>query len=240
MEKNTLFVDNERCEERIELELSCEIRDSVQNIKGTTRDLSTHAISVWFDKPYDIDDDEIISITLRADEIESTVQARTIGTEKDENGDRWKFVFLLESGEVGKADYQKVIQYAKQHGTVSKNDADDGRYLRKIRNYIYRKMARTHVEQNVERQTALGDGKGSVFVSNYNYKYILIKQEGSPQEYIKLMPVMALFLDCRLVRQMAENQYLYEIENYHELRKDNIKRNLLYDWVVQNEELFIY
>ena len=223
-----------RQENRIEAHISYELKDKIQTIQGITRDLSSRAISIWCDRPYDIDDEEMVSVKLDSGRYQAVMEGRVIGAERD--GKKWKYVILLKNVEEYKQQYYGILYDRKPAETrklaapqnifsdISRNIGN--RFVTK--SLDYRRMARIPINQNIEVV-----GGNSIFVKNYNYKYVLVKSATTPDEFITIMPVDGIHLTCERVHRFGEHIYQYKVMNYHAVRSEKESREKLYEWVEQ-------
>ena len=83
-------------------------------------------------------------------------------------------------------------------------------------------MARIQINQNIEVV-----GGNSIFVKNYNYKYVLVKSATTPDEFITIMPVEGIHLTCERVHRFGEHIYQYKVLNYHAVRSEKENREKL-------------
>jgi cellulose synthase (UDP-forming) len=223
-----------RQEERVDAHVSYQLTDSIQTICGMTRDLTSRSISIWCDKPYDIDDEELVRIKLSNGRYQADMEGRVIGAQKD--GNHWKYVVLLQNMENFKQQYYGIL-YDRNQPEVQRIDEPQNIFndIRRNlgdrfgnKNYEYRKMIRIPIDREVET-----DGKKPVFVKNYNYKYFLLHSDSQPDEYINLKPCDGIVIRGERIHRFGEHMYQYRVLNYGELRVDNVLREKLYDWMKQ-------
>ncbi len=223
-----------RQEDRIEVHINYELTDSIHTICGITRDLSSRGASIWCDKPYDIDNEELINIKLSNDRYQANMQGNVIGVETE--GRRWKYVILFKNMEDSKSQYYGILYDRKPNETTTISSAQNifsdinrnigNRFKHKI--LEYRRMARIPVNQNIK----LADGT-NIFVKNYNYKYLLVHLREKPQDRITLVPIDEVEIKCEKFHKFGEHTYMYKVSNYEELRQNNDIRNKIYEWVEQ-------
>lgn len=225
-----------RQENRIEVNISYELKDKIQTIRGVTRDLSSRAISIWCDRPYDIDDEETVSLRLDAGRYQVDMQGRIIGVERD--GKQWKYVVLLKNIEQYKQQYYGIL-YDRNPAETTRLSRPQNVFSdikRNIGNRFatksleYRRMARIPVNKKVE----IAGGR-SIFIKNYNYKYILVKSDFVPDENIIMIPVNGVLLNCERIHRFGEHIYQYKVLNYRAVRSASESREKLYEWVEQCE-----
>lgn len=223
-----------RQENRIEAHINYELKDTIQTIHGMTRDLSSRGMSIWSDRPYDIDDEEIVSIKLDNGRYQAVMEGRVIGAERD--GKQWKYVILLQNIDRYKQQYYGILYDRKP--TETKKLAKPQNVFSDIRRNIgkrfvtksldYRRMARIPINKEIEVV-----GGESIFVKNYNYKYILVKSDSLPDENLTIMPIDGVRLNCERIHRFGEHIYQYKVLNYHAVRCDRETREKLYEWVEQ-------
>ena len=223
-----------RQEDRIDAHISYEMSDYVQVVYGMTRDLSSRGISVWCDKPYNIDEEETVNIKLNNGRYQANMEGNVIGVEYD--GHRWKYVILFKNMESFKQQYYGILyDRMPQETSIIKSPQNIFSDIKRNicsriahKNFEYRRMARIPINRDVRTI----EGR-TVRVKNYNYKYVLIYELNKPKDELAIIPVGGIQLKCKKCRQFGEHTYMYKVLNYEELRKDKDTRELLYDWVEQ-------
>ena len=223
-----------RQENRIEAHISYELTDKIQTVNGITRDLSSRGISIWCDRPYDIDDEETVCVKLDNGRYQAVMDGRVIGVERE--GKQWKYVILLQNIDRYRQQYYGIL-YDRKPAETNKLGAPQNVFSDIRRNIgkrfatkslDYRRMARIPVNKDVKVA-----GGGSIFVKNYNYKYVLVKSDSVPDEALTIMPIDEIQLICERIHRFGQHIYQYKVLNYHTVRCEKETIEKLYDWVEQ-------
>lgn len=223
-----------RQEDRVEAHISYELSDKIQTIYGMTRDLSSRGISVWCDRPYDIDDTEVISVKLNNGRYQANMEGNVIGVERDKG--RWKYIILFQNMETFKQQYYGILYDRKPTETsvISRPQNMFSDLKRNIGNRFSHKTMeyRSMVRIPVNRDIKILDGE-SIFVKNYNYKFLIVRADSQPDEKIIIVPVQGVELWCERIHRFGEHIYQYKVLNYEKIRTDPKIRELLYKWAEQ-------
>lgn len=223
-----------RQEERVELSVKYVLTDKLNTICGITRDMSMRGVSIWCDKPYDIDNEEIVSIKLDNGKYQADMQGSVIGVEAE--GRRWKYIIIFKNMEASRQQYYAILYDRKPEETTKISLAqnmfsDLNRNLGKRfkhKSLEYRRMARIRVNQNV----MLSDGE-ELYIKNYNYKYLLVYSQEKPKDEVTFVPVEGVEIICERFHRFGDHTYMYKVLNYEQLRTDAESRNKIYEWVEQ-------
>lgn len=221
--------------ERMEVKEVCTVETQYETIKGMSVDASESGISILFDEPVDIDENEKVRITINDAKYKACVEAEVVLVTN--YNDKWKYAFSVTDMLESKADYIYII-YNNFSGMPenldeSSSSFDDLRIniTRRVKkdNFHNRKMARIPMDVSVEV-----DGK-TVAVHNFNYKYILLSKMHSAPKAISVKITENLTLECERERQFGEELYLYTVTNYQEIHTDKKMQEELKCWIRENQ-----
>lgn len=223
-----------RQEDRVDASVSYVLTDKINTISGVTRDMSTRGVSIWCDKPYDIDNEEIVNIKLDNGRYQADMQGNVIGVEAE--GRRWKYIILFKNMETSRQQYYAMLYDRRPDETTQISGAQNvfGDLNRNVGKRFkhkaleYRRMARIQVNQNVP----LADGD-EIYVKNYNYKYLLVYSQEKPKDEIVLTPLENVEIVCERFHKFGDHTYMYKVINYDELRKEKEIQDKIYEWVEQ-------
>lgn len=222
-----------RQEERICADISCEVIGSGQKIECWSKDLSPISISVLCDMPYDLDDEEEYVILMHTERYHAQIKGNLVGVQY-ENGS-WKYVFSLIEEEDSKEQYygilydrqiqgvEKIAGYTSCFSDIHRNI---GRRF-KHKTLQYRKMPRIPVNAEIK----LVGKDASVYVKNYNYKYLITNIKEKPPQQMILQPMEGILFECEKFHKFGEHTYLYRLMNYEELHNSRDLRDKIYEWV---------
>lgn len=221
--------------ERMEVKEHCVVETQNETVEGMSIDASESGISILFDEPIDIDEEEKVRITIQDARYKACVEGEVVLVTQAK--DKWKYAFFVTDMLKSKADYTYII-YNNFSGMPenldeSSSSFDDLRIniTKRVRkdNFHNRKMARIPMEAGVEV-----DGE-KVWVHNFNYKYIMLNDMKRAPLSVSVKLTEKLTLDCERERQFGEKLYLYEVKNYQEIHKDESLRNELKCWIRENQ-----
>lgn len=221
--------------ERMEVKEACMVETQYETVKGMSVDASESGISILFDEPVDIDENEKVRITINDAKYKACVEAEVVLVTN--YNDKWKYAFSVTDMLESKADYTYII-YNNFSGMPenldeSSSSFDDLRIniTRRVKkdNFHNRKMARIPMDVSVN-----ADGE-TVWVHNFNYKYILLSKMKSAPKVMSVKITENLTLECERERQFGEELYLYSVINYQEIHKDKKLQEELRYWIRENQ-----
>lgn len=237
-----------RKSERFSVKEQCIISYDEKEIKCTTMDISEGGLAVILDFPefipYDID----VNLSLHTERYNCEFKAIVVHVQ-DIIGQRWKYAFKITT--IDEKNLKELLQiiYDRIHSlpkSLDKSNSifDDIRVNVLDRNkklfQFNRKLPRIELETEL-----LSDESGEVTMTSFNYEYIVLKE------------ICSKILDSRLTLHVGYNKrincifekhinyrrkekfhsYLYRIDDYKALQKDEEFRQILTKWISKHKEV---
>lgn len=220
--------------ERMEVKQHCVVESKYETVEGVSIDASEGGISILFDEPVDIDENEKVRITIKDEQCDACVEGEVVLVTNNHN--KWKYAFAVTDMLESKDDYTYII-YDKFSGMPENLDESSSSFddLRiniskrlKKDNYQNRKMARIPMGQSIDI-----NNKQAV-IQNFNYKYILLLMKKGAEDTVHIKISEHLTLDCKLERELDDDMYLYAVSNYMEIHTNKEMREELRQWIQEN------
>lgn len=220
--------------ERMEVKQHCVVESKYETVEGVSIDASEGGISILFDEPVDIDENEKVRITIKDEQCDACVEGEVVLVTNYNN--KWKYAFAVTDMLESKDDYTYII-YDKFSGMPENLDESSSSFddLRiniskrlKKDNYQNRKMARIPMGQCIDI-----NNKPAV-IQNFNYKYILLLMKKGAEDAAHIKISDNLILECKLEKELDDDMYLYCISNYMEIHANKEMREELRRWIREN------
>ncbi|PJI06707.1 MULTISPECIES: glycosyltransferase [Clostridium] len=236
-----------RTSERFLAKEKCIISYYENQISSTTIDISEGGLAVILNFPefipYDID----VKLSIHTEIYNCEFKAVVVHVQN--TGRSWKYAFKITT--LDERNHKKLLQiiYDRVHSlpkSLDKSNSifDDIRVNVLDRNkkpfQFNRKLPR--IELNTE---LLSDESGEVTMTSFNYEYIVLKEICSKRLSSRLTlhisynkRINCIFeKNINYKRKEKFHSYLYRIEDYKALQKDEEFRQILNQWIINNKEV---
>ncbi|NLL79092.1 MAG: glycosyltransferase [Clostridiales bacterium] len=222
--------------ERVFASVDCTIRYRGDVYHGMTKDLSEGGVSVIFEAPMDLDDQDTVDIQLKTDRYEATVKGAVTNVSGGKN--QWKYAFVIQDMAEGHDDYLGIL-YDREPTLPTNLDESSG-FFDDLKTNIERRAAKTFYEKRKMARIPMEasvqvEGGGKTQIANFNYKFVAIRMEKAPEQMV-LRLAEGLKLVCRKERVLPNGLKLYSVVNYKENNENRVKRIQLQKWIEQNRE----
>lgn len=239
----------ERDVERFKVETDVKIDCKYGQYVGTTMDISDNGLSVLFDFPEYIGDDEIVAIECSTGRYVAKFQASIVYFTNYR--DKFKYAFMIKDiDDVNKRSYLNII-YDREPTLPHKIGAKDsvfGEVSSNIHKRFagYQRNARRLARIDFFKQLKTKDGK-RVFLYNFNYEYMYVgfSNESAVKDQIEIVLSGNMILKGKIEYEKANNHgdgnvtVLYRVTNLHELLTNDKLRPLLTEWIKDYRDYYM-
>lgn len=233
------FVDGRvpyRKSERVMVRMPCRVRYQGEEYTGTTRDASEGGIAIDLDKPYFFEENTNVEILLDTDDYH--VDMYGMVTHVSQRDDKWSYALKITDLN-GCYDDLLGILYDRIPTVPMEIKKGSGSFEDLKLNLEKRVTPPFYQKRNYPRVVigedipCLEDGIESLWVADFNYVCLTVEKEEAPEEF-RLAVKEDVILHCRYETDIRKGLRLYNVVNFRELVYDDIKRNLLLDWMVEH------
>jgi len=233
------FVDGRvpyRKSERVMVHMPCRVRYQGEEYTGITKDASEGGIAIDLDKPYFFEENADVEILLDTEDYH--VDMYGMVTHVSQRNDKWNYALKITDlngcyDELLGILYDRIPTVPTEIKKGSGSFEDLKLNLEKRMTppfYQKRNYPRVMIDEDIP---CLGDGAGSLHVVDFNYVCLTVENEDAPAEF-RLAVKNGVILHCQYEAEIRKGLRLYNVVNYKELVYDQIKRNLLLDWMVEH------
>ena len=232
--------------ERFNVEIDVEIRAKYGTFKGKTLDISDNGLSVKFDFPEYIDEDEIVEIICESGRYKASLNASVVYFTNEGNG--FKYAFVIENiDDANKREYLNII-YDREPTlpkVIEVSSSIFGELSSNIHSRIkkYAPNSRRLARINVYKKFNTTSGK-EIMVYNFIYEHFLVGYIWSS----KIDKNIEIIFDEVLVLK-GEREYekishpdtkrvtiLYKVTNLEEIITNEKLKLLLNEWIDSQKE----
>lgn len=221
-----------RKSERVLATVDCVIQSSNASFKCKTKDFSETGVSVITDRPYDIDDNEQVELTLKTVHYRARLKGKVVHVNQI-NG-KWKYAFLITDMNDYYDEYLQILFDRVPTLPLNLSDSHSSfedlniNVTKRTQQTFFenRKLARIPIKQSLETNL-----KDKIFVENYNFKHLVLK---TPEMFsdIKIFTPNGLELVCRYERVINDQLKLFSVQNYELIHNDKLNQHLLDEWII--------
>lgn len=232
---------NYRNEERYYTKLNVEIHTKNDILKGVTSDISEGGMAIILDTPEYIPYDEDIDIRIYYLGYKASVKGSIAHVANVK--DKWKYsVKINHTDEKNKREYYQIV-YDRDHTLPTKMKSNTIKEL--FNNTVKRVKSTTFSNRKLPRiplgvlvRTSEGQ---SVEIINFNYEYILIRNNNYNQDIMDINLSEDLTLKCKIKSINEENgNRLYHIENWKDISNNIELKAILLGWINKTEKTTTY
>lgn len=221
-----------RQSERVEDAITCHIKDGDVTYECQTLDLSEGGLSVFLEKPMDLEG--VVQIELELKEYKVKLKGHVVYVDQKEDG--WKYAFQIDDTCDTKDAYLQVLYDREpsmpQNLQHQNSSFDDLRYNIVKRSRQEKWAKRSNPRVYVEEQL-LTDNKEAITVLDFNFKYIAVPEEVHFNQFV-VTPVEGCPLMCDYERTIRDGIRLYRITNYKQYHENSDKRRRLEEWAYES------
>lgn len=235
------FVDGRipyRKAERVSVRMDCMIANDMGEIAGVTRDISETGVSILVDRPYYVEEDEEILLTLRSEKYEAHLKAKVVFvSQMDEN---WNYSMKITDYLDSYDEYLQMIYdripVLPQEIKRGSGSFDDLKLNIKKRvtapHYQKRQYPRVSLHAKVSWRASEDESikGGKVLMVDFNYCYVSLIGVNLPKRMV-LYPVDGVELRCVLDSEIRDRKQLYVVENREELVHDKAMMERILPWL---------
>lgn len=211
---------NNRQTERMPIILPVEVRAGDYRVEGITADISEGGLAVKLAKPEYLPIDNV-TVNIAHKDYRTTMEATVVQVQQMQGGE-WKY--SLKITEIDEDNWQQYLQviYDRDHFFPRTIDMGIVKDMRKVFRGLTskakqgeRRLPRINMYARMESPEA-----GTVYVVNFNYRYILLHAKGALPERLQLDFSDTIRINC--IRQVTSgprqsSTELYEVENWEAL-----------------------
>lgn len=234
------FVDGRipyRKAERVTVKMDAVIDNGVLNLNGYTRDISETGISVLLDKPYYLEAESKIDITLKSEKYLANLKAQIVFVSK--YGEQWNYSMKILDYMDSYNEYLQML-YDRIPVLPQEIKKDSGSFedlklnaKKRVTAPFYQKrqypriLLDTMVDYSLPKENTV---KGKVNLYDFNYRYASL-DGGCEENHIYLHITEDIYFDCIYETKLRNGYQLYRVENCDALVNDRIKMENLTKWL---------
>lgn len=234
------FVDGRipyRKAERVAVKMDAVIDNGVLILNGHTRDISETGISVLLDKPYYLEAESKIDITLKSEKYLANLKAQIVFVSK--YGEQWNYSMKILDYMDSYNEYLQMlydrIPVLPQEIKKDSGSFEDLKLNAKKRVtapfYQKRQYPRILLDTMVDYSLPKDDSvKGQVNLYDFNYRYASL-ESGCEESRIILHITENISLDCIYETKLQNGYLLYRVENCDALVNDRLTMEQLTEWL---------
>ena len=221
-----------RSAERQRAAIPCRMITRFEEEDGVTEDIAEGGLSILLKEPHDIAEQEPVTLALKNEHYQATIEARVVSVSRREK--EYRYAFVVTDYKEDKADYFQMIYdrvpSLPENLDESQSSFEDLRTNVKRRiyttEYHNRKKARIPVNKIFET-----DKKQKVVLVDYNYDYALLKRESWMPDKMELKIKEGLGLSLEFCKETQEGLLLYRVLNEAELYENKKLHEAVDDWI---------
>ncbi len=237
---------NFRMNERYQAEIPVKLETSGKVYYGDTQNISENGAAIIFKEPIYFTENSIqVELKTQHYLTQFVVRPVYVSTEEDKNtGEKvWKYSFkIVEIDDENKSQYFQMIYdrhpslptKTSKHDSIFANVSDN--LTGRINGTAQQKRALYRVQVN--KDIPQSDNKHYVYMYDYSYRYVVLrKRDVKEKQFIKLMPISDVIMECEYERALSDSKLLYRIVNGEELLFDKRFEATLKSWVDNDHSL---
>lgn len=221
-----------RSAERQRAAIPCRMKTRFEEEDGVTEDIAEGGLSILLKEPHDIAEQETVTLVLKNEHYQATVEVRVVSVSRKEK--EYRYAFVVTDYKDDKADYFQMIYdrvpSLPENLDESQSSFEDLRTNVKRRiyttEYHNRKKARIPVNKIFET-----DKKQKVVLVDYNYDYALLKRENWMPDKMELKIKEGLGLSLEFCKETQEGLLLYRVLNEAELYENKKLHEAVDSWI---------
>ena len=221
-----------RSAERQRAAIPCRMITRFEEEDGVTEDIAEGGLSILLKEPHDIAEQETVTLVLKNEHYQATVEVRVVSVSRKEK--EYRYAFVVTDYKDDKADYFQMIYdrvpSLPENLDESQSSFEDLRTNVKRRiyttEYHNRKKARIPVNKIFET-----DKKQKVVLVDYNYDYALLKRENWMPDKMELKIKEGLGLSLEFCKETQEGLLLYRVLNEAELYENKKLHEAVDSWI---------
>ena len=239
------FVDGRvpyRKAERVSVAIPCVLEHGARQIEGVTRDISETGISVLFDEPIYIAEDEEVSISLQSNEYVAKLWAKVVFVSQKRK--KWNYSMKIENYRNTYDEYLQMI-YDRVPVLPQEIKKDSGSFedlrlntKKRVATPFYQKRQYPRILLNVKVPYQINGTENFAFLRNFNYCYVSLRGENLPEE-LTLILTEELHFVCVYKSKLYNKDSLYTVVNREEFIQDEEKYTLLLQWLNETNKAAI-
>lgn len=255
MVMSLFFVDGRvpyRKTERVTVKMEGKIDNGVLELEGVTRDISETGISILLEKPYYLEAESEVDVTLKSEKYLANLKTQIVFVSKQ--GEQWNYSMKILDYTDSYNEYLQML-YDRIPVLPQEIKKDSGSFedlklnmKKRVTAPFYQKrqyprilldvmVGYSFAENNGMKQE---DGKmlpeGKINLYDFNYRYVSI-DSSRVLKHIVLYITEDIWLDCVYETELRGGHKLYRVENCDALVTDAEKMERLVEWLsVTNKE----
>ncbi len=238
-----LFVDGRiayRKSERIPLTVPCKVIIDERERDGVTSDVSEEGLAIRFDKPYYLQEGEIIDVSLSWEIYSAEISAKMVYVRQQ--GDNWLYSLIITDFKDSYGDWLSIVHdRVPSLPTEIKKDSGSFEDLKlntskRLAAPSFQKRMYPRILLNTEVEYYADKEEYDVKIIDFNFLYANLALQDGPQE-------MKLYLtdDITLLLKFAQNGFaansLYEVVNMEEILRDEEAYQRLLNYLVERNKV---
>ncbi|MFP3153423.1 glycosyltransferase [Lachnospiraceae bacterium ZAX-1] len=226
-----------RSSERVVAKVDCTLKTANSDVlKCATIDFSETGVSLFMEKPVDIDEDEQVSLEMTSERYNACLKIQIVHVDNYNNG--WKYSFRIVDACETKDDYLQLL-YDRiptlpvgLARTLSSFDDISLNISKRISKTIYQNRHYPRIDMNETLTSQTGQ---KVNIVNFNFKFIVLVGTNLLQDITLTLP-NGTCLECVYERDLNEQRKLFALSNYAEIHTDSLKSESLIQWLIDSIE----
>lgn len=245
------FVDGRvlnRKKERVQVMLSCRLKDEKYDVFGLTNDISEGGIAVYLDEPRYFREGEWLEVEVWSDKYTSKLLCEVVYVSNI--NDKWKYSMKILDY---KDTYDEYLQLLYDRVPILPGEIkrDSGSFedlklntMKRIISPFYQKrqLPRILLDVQVAYRTTKAAAKkagveedGEIHVMDFNYCFVSVNCEKAPKTFT-LHPDEKYAWDCEFVQEIQSGLKLFKINNIEKIWKNESAMRELLAWLIKTNE----
>lgn len=242
------FVDGRipyRKAERVLVEMESEIDNGIQKMKGVIRDISETGVSILLDKPYYLEAEAEVDVSLRSENYYAELKTRIVFV--NQIGKQWNYSMkILDYKDTYNEYLQMIYDRIPVLPTEIKKDSGSFEDLKintkkRVAAPFFQKRKYPRIaldttvnyyvkDKNDEKVISDFSFKGKLKLCDFNYCYASFDEALMPKKIVVEI-VNGIYFNCCDESKLQNGKKLYLVENIDEIIKDPQKNEKLVQWL---------
>ena len=244
------FVDGRvpyRKSERVAVKMKSEIDNGVLKLEGVTRDISETGISIILSKPYYLEAESQVDVTLRSEKYVARLKAQIVFV--SQQGENWNYSMKILDYTDSYNEYLQML-YDRIPILPQEIKKDSGSFedlklntKKRLNSPFYQKRQYPRILLDVmvdgclpvkdeEKENTKMQQIGKVRLHDFNYCYVSIESEKQYRNLV-LQITKNITLHCKYETKLGTGQKLYRVTNCDELVSDAKLMDQLVEWLTR-------
>ncbi len=232
-----LFIDGRvayRKTERVPLTVPCTVVIDDFEAEGETVDVSEEGFAVAFGAPYSIDENSIVTMTMKWDIYSAFLKARVVYVKQRD--DRWMYSFIITDYLDSYDEWLQIVhdRIPPLPSVLKKNSGsfDDLKIntMKRLETPFFQKRKYPRILLDDKTKYVCEGREYDVILIDFNYAYASLDLIGGP-ERIELSITDGVVLNLRFHKNGKAQNSLYEIMNIHEIIRDRLMYRKLLEYL---------